>query len=170
MVINEYKSGDLKPEKINNDLSSLSLKLLAKLGCLSRNRDLQLQMKERMEDKSEGDFLLVYKGFEEGDKVFTVSLIPSIEYALEVFHKLLDSYYQSVVYISMEVIEKCFYLLMDTLPHVMGRSSSLAEKIIAVFSSILALSSKYLTISQSILIKLRETVKTCFKDQAKLVN
>lgn len=45
MVINEYKSGDLKPEKINNDLSSLSLKLLAKLGCLSRNRDLQLQMK-----------------------------------------------------------------------------------------------------------------------------
>jgi hypothetical protein len=48
MVINEYKSGELKPEKINNDLSSLSLKLLAKLGCLSRNRDLSLQMKERI--------------------------------------------------------------------------------------------------------------------------
>lgn len=39
MVISEFKSNDLKPEKINNDLSSLSLKLLAKLGALSRNRD-----------------------------------------------------------------------------------------------------------------------------------
>lgn len=37
------------------------------------------------------------------------------------FHKLLDSYYQSVVYISMEMIEKCFNLLMDTLPIVLSK-------------------------------------------------
>jgi len=42
MVVSEYKSNDLKPEKINNDLSSLSLKLLAKLGALSRNRDIPI--------------------------------------------------------------------------------------------------------------------------------
>ena len=39
MIENEHKPSDLKPDKINNDLSSLSLKLLAKLGALSRNRD-----------------------------------------------------------------------------------------------------------------------------------
>ncbi len=78
MVINEYKSGELKPEKINNDLSSLSLKLLAKLGCLSRNRDLPLQMKERIDEKKiSEDFLLVYDDFQ-NNKKFEVSLIPSI--------------------------------------------------------------------------------------------
>lgn len=45
----------------------------------------------------------------------------------------------------------------------------LAERIVAVFSSILALSSKYLTISQSILSKLRETVKNALKEQAEIV-
>ena len=35
-MVGECKVNDLKPEKINNDLSALSLKLLAKLGCLSR--------------------------------------------------------------------------------------------------------------------------------------
>lgn len=40
MIVSEHKPNDLKPEKINNDLSSLSLKLLAKLGALSRNRDI----------------------------------------------------------------------------------------------------------------------------------
>jgi hypothetical protein len=48
MVVNEYKSNDLKPDKINNDLSSLSLKLLAKLGALSRNRDLVVNMKPKI--------------------------------------------------------------------------------------------------------------------------
>ena len=84
-----------------------------------------------------------------------MTLSPSIEYALEMFHKLLDSYYQTVGYISMEVIEKCFYLLMDALPPVLNSMSPLAERIVSVFTSILALSSKYLTISQSILAKLR---------------
>ncbi len=58
---------------------------------------------------------------------------------------------------------------MDTLPYVLTKMHPLAEKIITVFASILALSSKYLTISQSILSKLRETVKTCINDQAKIV-
>lgn len=97
----------------------------------------------------------MYEDYQNGNKKFDVSLLPSIEYALEVFHKLLDSYYQSVVYISMEIIEKCFYLLMDTLPYVLTKMHPLAERIISVFASILALSSKYLTISQSILSKLR---------------
>lgn len=55
----------------------------------------------------------------------------------------------------MEIIEKCFYLLLDVLPPVLKKMNALAERIVAVFASILALSSKYLTISQSILSKLR---------------
>lgn len=47
MVVGEFKSNDLKPEKINNDLSSLSLKLLAKLGALSRNRDPPINMQSK---------------------------------------------------------------------------------------------------------------------------
>lgn len=46
------------------------------------------------------DFELVYEEFN-SNKKFSISLVPSIEYALEVFHKLFDSYYQSGVYISM---------------------------------------------------------------------
>lgn len=63
----------------------------------------------------------------------------------------------------MEVIEKSFRLLMDILPYVLEKMNPLAERIISVFASILALSSKYLTISQSILTKLREAVKNCLK-------
>ena len=63
----------------------------------------------------------------------------------------------------MEVIEKSFRLLMDILPYVLEKMNPLAERIISVFASILALSSKYLTISQSILTKLRETVKNCLQ-------
>lgn len=37
-MVNDCKVGDLKLDKITNDLSPLSLKLLAKLGCLSRNK------------------------------------------------------------------------------------------------------------------------------------
>lgn len=50
MIVAEHKPNDLKPEKINNDLSSLSLKLLAKLGALSRNRDISIECipKKRM--------------------------------------------------------------------------------------------------------------------------
>ena len=39
----------------------------------------------------------------------------SIEYALEIFQKLIDPYYQSSVFISMDVIERCFGLLKETL-------------------------------------------------------
>ena len=37
-MVSECKVSDLKADKINNDLAALSLKLLAKLGCLSRGR------------------------------------------------------------------------------------------------------------------------------------
>lgn len=37
-MVNQCKTGDLKLDKITNDLSPLSLKLLAKLGALSRGR------------------------------------------------------------------------------------------------------------------------------------
>jgi hypothetical protein len=78
-----------------------------------------------------------------------------IEYAIEVFHKLLDSYYQSIIFISMEMIEKSFELLANVLPVALRKMHPLAEKIINVFSAILALSSKYLTISPTILTRIR---------------
>ena len=37
-MVNECNTSDLKLDKITNDLSPLSLKLLAKLGCLSRGK------------------------------------------------------------------------------------------------------------------------------------
>ena len=46
-MVGDCKINDLKLDKINNDLSPLSLKLLAKLGALSRNRELPLKMKEK---------------------------------------------------------------------------------------------------------------------------
>ena len=55
----------------------------------------------------------------------------------------------------MELIEKSFELLLGVLPVALEKMSPLAEKIISVFSAILALSSKYLTISPTILNRIR---------------
>ena len=79
----------------------------------------------------------------------------TIDYAIEVFHKLLDFFYQSIIFVSMELIEKSFEPLLGVLPVALEKMSPLAEKIISVFSAILALSSKYLTISPTILNRIR---------------
>lgn len=59
----------------------------------------------------------------------------------------------------MEMIEKSFEVLVDVLPLALARMHPLAERILFVFSAILALSSKYLTISPSLLNRIREEVK-----------
>jgi hypothetical protein len=59
----------------------------------------------------------------------------------------------------MEMIEKSFEVLVGVLPLALSKMHPLAEKILYVFSAILALSSKYLTISPSILARIREEVK-----------
>jgi hypothetical protein len=106
MVSAEFKTNDLRPEKINNDLSSLSLKLLAKLGALSRNRDPPIALTPALQSPSLADFKLTFE--REHKEGLTVPLTNCIEYAIEVFLKLLDSYYQSIIFISMEMIEKSF--------------------------------------------------------------
>lgn len=50
------------------------------------------------------------------NKVLTLPIENCIEYSIEIFHKLLDSYYQSIIFISMEMIEKNFDLLLTILP------------------------------------------------------
>lgn len=62
MIVAEHKPNDLKPEKINNDLSSLSLKLLAKLGALSRNRDITIDCKSKKSLTDTLDFKLLFEG------------------------------------------------------------------------------------------------------------
>ena len=105
MIVCEHKPNELKPEKINNDLSSLSLKLLAKLGALSRNRDITIDSRLKKNQADKLDFKLL---FEDKQPAITISLGESINYAIEIFHKLLDSFYQSIIFISMEMIEKSF--------------------------------------------------------------
>lgn len=162
MVVNEFKSNDLKPEKINNDLSSLSLKLLAKLGALSRNCDVPIAMKEARKDECIPNFLIVYSKFNANRKL-TASMLPCIQYTIEIFHKLLDSYYQSIVFISMEMIEHSFKLLIAILPLTLAPMHPLSEEILFVFASLLSLSSKFLTISPSILTRIREEIKVQIK-------
>ncbi len=65
MIVSEHKPNDLKPDKINNDLSSLSLKLLAKLGALSRNRDITVDCKPKKALTEEMDFKLLFEGRKE---------------------------------------------------------------------------------------------------------
>lgn len=97
MVSAEFKTNDMRFEKINNDLSSLSLKLLAKLGALSRNRDPPIALASAPTPNPE--LRLVFQ--REGEGVLSAGLINCVEYAIEVFLKLLDSYYQSIIFISM---------------------------------------------------------------------
>lgn len=70
MVSAEFKTNDLRPEKINNDLSSLSLKLLAKLGALSRNRDPPISLNYQMQlpAPSNPNFQLIFKR-EKGEEI-----------------------------------------------------------------------------------------------------
>ena len=160
-MVSDCKINDLKLDKINNDLSPLSLKLLAKLGALSRNRELPLKMKEKDYASKESklkDLELVYRDIKT-NKFFKVEMVDSIEYAIEVFHKILDPYYQSIVLITMDMIEQCFDLLKEVLPETLSKMHPLSERIICIFCNILSLSSKYLTVSQSILKHIRGQVK-----------
>ena len=52
-IVSECKVSELKADKINNDLAALSLKLLGKLGCLSRGRELPINMKAKNYDERE---------------------------------------------------------------------------------------------------------------------
>jgi hypothetical protein len=40
----------------------------------------------------------------------------AIEYAIEIFHKILNTFYQPIVFITMDMIEQCFALLKEVLP------------------------------------------------------
>ena len=166
MVLHEYKTTDLKPDKINNDLSSLSLKLLAKLGALSRNRHPSVAALPKNHTPPNDDFKLV---LENANGKWEAPVGQSIDYSIEVFHKLLDSFYQSIIFVSMELIEKSFDLLVAVLPVALKKMHPLAERILSVFAAILALSSKYLTISPTILTRIREQVKTEIKNYAEAV-
>jgi hypothetical protein len=59
--------------------------------------------------------------------------------------------------------------LVGVLPLALAKMHPLSEKILYVFSSILALSSKYLTISPSILARIREEVKNEIKNHTEAV-
>ncbi len=124
MVSAEFKTNDLRPEKINNDLSSLSLKLLAKLGALSRNRDSPIAL--AVPSTPAADFKLTFEREGQMGEGFSAPLTNCIEYAIEVFLKLLDSYYQSIIFISMEMIEKSFDLLISVLPLALAKMHPLA--------------------------------------------
>lgn len=69
----------------------------------------------------------------------------------------------------MELIEKSFDLLVSVLPLTLKKMDPLAEKIINVFTAVLALSSKYLTIAPSIQVRIREQVKNEIKNHAENV-
>lgn len=98
--------------------------MLAKLGALSRNRDITIDCKSKKTVTDTLDFKLLFEGRKE-DKI-TISLNESIEYAIEIFHKLLDSFYQSIIFISMEMIEKSFEVLVDVLPLALEKMHPLA--------------------------------------------
>ena len=88
--------------------------MLAKLGALSRNRDITVDCKPKRAISDQLDFKLLFEGNQKTR--VAISLGESIDYAIEIFHKLLDSFYQSIIFISMEMIEKSFEVLVDVLP------------------------------------------------------
>lgn len=69
----------------------------------------------------------------------------------------------------MEMIEKSFDLLVNVLPVALAKMHPLAEKIINVFAAILALSSKYLTISPTILTRIRDQIKNEIRNHSENV-
>ena len=124
MIVSEHKPNDLKPEKINNDLSSLSLKLLAKLGALSRNRDIAINSKTKKGLPEVLDFKIQFEG--RRSEGIAIGMGDCIEYAIEIFHKLLDSFYQSIIFISMEMIENSFEVLVSVFPLALSKMHPLS--------------------------------------------
>ena len=66
----------------------------------------------------------------------------------------------------MDMIERCFGLLKETLALTLPKMHPLSERIIGVFCCVLSLHSKYLTVSQSILQHIRSQIKTIITDLA----
>ena len=79
---------------MSQDLSSLSLKLLAKLGAVPRLYQQPIAVQGRLsQDRDEQQFQLVYSELRQNRKLKT-SMFSAIEYSIEIFNKLLDQYYQ----------------------------------------------------------------------------
>lgn len=170
-MVNECKTSDLKLDKITNDLSPLSLKLLAKLGAMSRGKELPLQMAPKDQHQREvklNELELIYKELRTS-KVFRLPMVDAIEYAIEIFRKILDPFYQSIVFITMDMVEHCFALLKEVLPLTLVKMHPLAQRIISIFCNILSLSSRYLTISPSILAHIRQEVRRIIGEESEKI-
>jgi|JI61114C2RNA_FD_contig_61_2115959_length_2805_multi_2_in_0_out_0_2 hypothetical protein len=144
---------------MSQDLSSLSLKLLAKLGAVPRLYQQPIAVQGRLsQDRDEQQFQLVYSELRQNRKLKT-SMFSAIEYSIEIFNKLLDQYYQCHILVSVEVVETAFNLLRECLPMMLEQLHPMSEKLIAVFSSLLSLHSKYITISPNLLSRIRDGVR-----------
>lgn len=67
------------------------------------------------------------------------------------------------------MIEQCFALLKEVLPLALVKMHQLSERIISIFCNILSLSSKYITISQSILAHIREEVRSIIRGESEKI-
>lgn len=158
-IVSDSKPSELKPDKMSQDLSSLSLKLLAKLGAVPRLYQQPIAVQPRLSyDRDEQQFQLVYSELREHRKLKT-SMFSAIDYSIEIFNKLLDQYYQCHILVSVEVVETAFNLLRECLPLMLEQLHPMSEKLIAVFSSLLSLHSKYITISPNLLSRIRDGVR-----------
>jgi hypothetical protein len=93
-IVADSKIPDLKPDKMSQDLSSLSLKLLAKLGALPRLYQQPILMDPKHEKAIDiNQFQLVYEDIKTYKKLKT-SMFSCIEYSIEILTKLLGQYYQ----------------------------------------------------------------------------
>jgi hypothetical protein len=84
------------------------------LGALSRKRDSPIAL--AVTSTLVADFKWTFERDRQMGEGFSAPLTNCIEYAIEVFLKLLDSYYRSIIFISMEMKEKSFDLLTSVLP------------------------------------------------------
>lgn len=161
-IVSECKINELKSEKIPQDLSSLALKLLAKLGALPRThqQELNIQPKEAISSNSD----VIQLAFHElkTEKKMKLSVVTAVEYSIELCEKLLDQSYQAHIF-SIELLETSFDLLREALPLVLEQMHVLSEKLIVLFASLLSLHSKYVTISPNLLVRIREGVKEDLK-------
>lgn len=159
-IVSDSKPNELKPDKMSQDLSSLSLKLLAKLGSVPRLYQQPIAVEGRLTlDRDLQQFQLVYADLQQNRKLKS-SMFSAIEYSIEIFNKLLDQYYQCHILVSVEVVETAFNLLRGCLPLMLENLHPMSEKLIAVFSSLLSLHSKYITISPNLLSRIRDGVRS----------
>lgn len=160
-IVSESKLTELRPDKMSQDLSSLSLKLLAKLGATPRLHQQTINVENKDQQDKEMDetkFQLVCNDLQTNKKLKT-SMFSAIEYSIEIFNKLVDQYYQAHILLSVEIVETAFNILRQSLPFMLEQLHPMSEKLIAVFSSLLSLHSKYITISPNLLSRIRDGVR-----------